>query len=213
MNNLQQDYRIFNFTTDKRHDAVLNDIHNLCLEAQLDTHNPANENMSTINWENKSHSLLYLLEKTDRFHFKNGMFTVLYDNNSNRIIACSGIYRSHFDPAVGIGGVRTWIVRDYRTKYLVSKYIIPWQFSWCCDNKLKIFALTFNEYNYKLMLILNRSGKYSNQRNNYIMGIKRELIYQNMKILNRMSCIQGINQYVMYQKLDPEYTVNFPDAI
>ena len=162
------------------------DIIRLCFEAELEIEKDAHQNMETDDWWLKPYTLLYLMHKTDKFHAGKGMFNILYDMTpqtdsngdkfiSNRVIACSGIYKSDFDPNVAIGGVRTWIVPEYRTKYLVSKYITPIQFDWCKEHDISVFALTFNEYNKRLMHILNRSGDYSKQRKSHIMGVKRLL--------------------------------------
>jgi hypothetical protein len=200
---MYNNYELINISTDQCNKNMLGDIFNFCSAAEKETDKLAYVNMTTQNWDEKPNTLLYLLEKTDRFHKHNGLFSFLYDKD--KIIACSGVYKSSFDPYVAIGGVRSWVLSGYRSKYLISKKIIPHQISWCNSLNLKVFALTFNEYNNKFMMILNRSGKYSSRSS--------KLNYPNMEILNRLSHIQGVNQYVMYQKLDSEYKVNFPDPI
>ena len=54
---------------------------------------PAAVNMYDEQWESKTNTLMYILEKADRFK-KNGMFQVLFD--SDEVIACSGIYKSSY---------------------------------------------------------------------------------------------------------------------
>lgn len=195
--------RTISFTSDQLQSNILDDLHRLCHEAEQNISMPAHVNMMLDQWENKPNTLMYLLRKTDRFHSGNGLFTLLYDidNNPRRIIACSGIYRSNFDHNVAIGGVRTWKIKDYRNRYLVSKYIFTDQINWCRSNGLKIFALTFNEYNLKVMKILNKSGLYLDSIN------------EDMEMLDRKSYIQGVNQYVMFQRIDPYYNVNFPESV
>ena len=105
---------------------------------------PAAVNMYDEQWESKTNTLMYILEKADRFK-KNGMFQVLFD--SDEVIACSGIYKSAFCDQLAIGGTRTWIDKNYRNLSLSREYLLTREKQWAIENKFKAIALCFNDYN------------------------------------------------------------------
>jgi len=165
--------------------------------------------MEYTDWENKPHTLLYLLLKTDQFHTGNGIFSFIY--NKDEIVASSGAYKSEFDSNVVIGAVRAWKNPKYRGGYFIAENIMPHHINWAKENNSKIFALTFNEYNYKLMRIMNRSEKYEKTRNSkFLFGSKRPTFYQDMEILPYTVTIKGTKQHVMYISFDSSYDPLWP---
>lgn len=158
---------------------------------------PAHENMQTNNWANKTNTLLYILEKTDRF--KNGLFSVLFDDN--KVAACSGSYISDFSKEVAILGVRTWIASGYRNKLVSRDYILPYQRQWAVNNNCKIVALTFNEYNKNLIKLWNRIrlGESRPARKLHHFG------YKNLSTLDFPVTIQYTKQYVLYEKINDNF--------
>ena len=188
---------------------ILHDIEYFCKECELELDKPAKENMEFTDWENKPNTLLYLLLKTNQFSKNNGIFSFLYDND--RIVASSGAYKSEFDENVVIGAVRAWKSSKFRGGYFIANNIMPYHLNWAKENNSKIFALTFNEYNYKLMRIMNRSEKYEKSRNShFLFGSKRPTFYQDMDVLPFTVLIKNTKQYVLYTKLDIDYEPKWP---
>lgn len=186
------------------------DLINFCKQAELESSAPALDNVIYTEWENKPESLLHVLFKTDRFDAGKGNFYMLY-NDDDYPIAVSGVYKSDFDPNVAIGGVRTWKLSQNRGHHIVAEYILPLQVAWAKNNGCKVFALSFNDYNSKLMQILNRSGKYEKTRSSkFLFGKQRTLFYQEMQMLPFKVLIKNTEQHILYKTLDSSYSVNWP---
>lgn len=167
--------------------------------ASKETDQPAHQNMYSPDWNNKPETLLYLLEKTDRF--KNGFFSILFDNNI--IAACSGAYKSDFCNEVAILGCRTWIASSYRNQLISREYLLPHEKSWAISAGCKILAVTFNDYNKKLIHIWQRArfGEKRPDRKKHHFG------YENLNTLDFPVLIQYTKQYVLYEQIDS--TFNF----
>ena len=188
---------------------TLEDIFTFCKKCELDTKKPASQNMAFSNWENTNHTLLYLLFKTDRFSNGNGTFSFIYDNNE--IVASSGAYRSEFDPTVVIGGVRVWKMANHRGSMVVAEHIMPLHIQWARDNNAKIFALTFNEYNKRVMQSMNRQGKYEKIKHKYFLfGSLASTFYREFIPLDYPVLIQNTKQYVIYKNLEDGYEPLWP---
>ena len=199
---------IINISSNEISNDIWLDLELFCQKAQIDTNKQAAINMAYDNWENKPNTLLYLLKFDERFKKNNGFLSLLYDNN--QIIACSGISLANFDRNIAIGGMRTWIHKEYRAQNLIVKHIRPIHLAWCVARLLKVYALTFNEYNLNLMQILNRAGKYSKYKNRQIFGSHNDEFYQNMTILDNTINLNNTKQYVMYHKFDKDYQIIWP---
>lgn len=115
---------------------------------------PASSNMWHDDWESKVETLPYILEKTDRFNGVSGEYNILYDNDN--IVACGGVYISSFSTEVAIGGVRTWVAKEYRNNSLLREYLLPAHKAWAIERGLSILALTFNDYNKNLIKVFTR---------------------------------------------------------
>ena len=191
-------------------DQTLNDIFSFCKKCELDTKRPASENMAYTDWENKNHTLLYLLFKTDRFKTGKGIFSFLYDDD-NEIVASSGSYKAEFDHNVVIGAVRAWKMPKYRGSIVVAEHIMPIHISWAIGEGAKVFALTFNEYNKGVMMSMNRQGKYAKIKDKYFMfGSLSNTFYREFTPLPYKVIIQNTEQYVIYRDLVPGYTPLWP---
>jgi hypothetical protein len=177
----------------------IDDIVELCKTAEDEKSKAASDNMKHTDWQTNSASLLYILLKGKRFHFNNGLFTCLYDND--QLVAVSGCYRSEFDKDVIIGGVRAWVIPQYRAKYVQSNYLLKTQKEWTMENNAKAFALTFDDYNLKLMQIITRDGKYETKAVKGV-GHTRPDFYNSFIKLPEKIIIQNTPQWVMYQKFD-----------
>jgi hypothetical protein len=193
-------------------DQTLNNIFSFCKKCELDSKRPASANMAYTDWENKNNTLLYLLLKTDRFKSANGIFSFLYDEN-NEIVASSGSYKADFDPNVVIGAVRAWKMPKYRGSIVVAEHIMPIHIDWAKKEGAKVFALTFNEYNKRVMMSMNRQGKYEKIKDKYFLfGSLSSTFYREFIPLPYKALIQNTEQYVIYRNLVDGYNPNWPQA-
>ena len=182
-------------------DVDQQDFFNFCQAALLDTEQPASINMWDNNWTTATHTLPYLLEVEKRFA-ENGKFFVLLNND--KIIAGSGIYQSDFDQHIAICGIRSWVNKEYRGQFLLGSHLFPAQVKWAKANGYKQIAITFNDYNSKLMNIFIRNGA----------GVKKNrqvdsLFYTGVNQVPFPVTIKYTPQWVLYQKLDPDWEFDY----
>jgi hypothetical protein len=173
-------------------------------DASTEEDQPAHSNMWDLKWEIKTNTLPYILTHTDRFK-KNGSFYVLFDDSV--VVACSGAYTSNFSNDVALLGVRTWIHCNYRHKLISREYLLPAQKAWAIKNNHKIVALTFNDYNKNIIKIWNRKrlGEVRTSREPHHFG------YDNVHIVDFPVNIQYTKQWVIYEKLDSNFTFDWDD--
>ena len=184
-------------------DVDQQDFFDFCRSALLDTEQPASVNMWDDNWSTTTHTLPYLLEVEKRFA-NNGKFFVLLDDD--KIIACSGIYQSDFNQHIAICGIRSWVNKEYRGKFLLGSHLFPAQVKWAKANSYKQIAITFNDYNSKLKNIFIRNG----------VGVKKNrqvdsLFYTGVHQVPFPVTIKYTPQWVLYQKLDSDWTFDYSE--
>lgn len=170
---------------------------NFCRTASKEIDEPAHRNMFSQNWNVDPNTLPYHIYVSNRFK-KNGNFFIGMINEE--IIAASGVYVSEFDKNVAIGGVRSWVNKKYRGKFIIGRHLLPLQLFWAKEKKLKTIALTFNEYNKRLLPYFRRSG----------FGIKKNrnvnsLFYNGLHEVSHPLTIQHTKQWAIYHKIDETY--------
>jgi hypothetical protein len=124
---------------------------------------------------------------------------LLVDENDN-ILGTSGANVSDFDKNVVLGGVRTWLNKDLRGQFMMGRHVLPHQLSWASSLGFKTLALTFNDYNKRLLPYFARSG----------LGIEKKrkpgsLFYNGQHILDFPVTINYTKQWVVYHKIDELY--------
>jgi len=169
-----------------------------CRRASLETTEPAHTNMWSENWPNDWNTLPYHVYVSDRFKVHGDIFVTTIDDT---IEAVSGVYISEFDPAVAIGGVRSWVNATFRGQFMVGRHILPQQLKWAKTKNCKTIALTFNDYNKRLIPYFKRTG----------FGIKKNrnpdsLFYNGLHEVSFPVRIQNTKQWVIYSKIDDNYT-------
>ena len=176
--------------------------YNFCQEVGTTSKDPAAKNM----WGEGNNTLPYLLNNTDRFKYPNGDFSVLFDKD--KVVACSGVYRSSFDVNVAIAGVRTFVDDQYRHMSLNREYFLVEQKRWCIDNNIKIVMLTFNDYNKNLINVFKRRrlGEKIDRCNT---REPKHLFYRNFNQVQFPLTIQHTKQWAIYEKLDDDYDANW----
>jgi hypothetical protein len=176
------------------------EIFDFCKQAFEEKSQPSHINMWNDDWENDTSTLPYLLYKSNRFNNSNGDMFLLFDDD-NKILAMSGVNISDFDPNVALGGVRSWVNKSMRGKFVIGGYFLPIQLKWATDRNLKTIALTINDYNKRLIPYLKRSG----------LGINKQLDNPNSMFHNGQFyvdfpvIINYTKQWVMYHKIDENY--------
>jgi hypothetical protein len=179
------------------------EILDFCKQAFEEKSEPSHVNMWDDDWENNPATLPYLLYESNRFINNNGdMFLILDDNNE--ILAMSGVNISDFDPNVALGGVRTWLNKDMRGKFVIGRYLLPMQLKWAKDHNLKIIALTFNDYNKRLIPYFKRSGFGIEKKRN-----PDSMFYNGQFHIDFPVTINHTKQWVLYHKIDEQYQPNW----
>lgn len=158
---------------------------------------PAAVNHNVEDWHEDEKSLPYILYHKNRYDRRGEYFFLLDDNE---IIAGSGIYRSDFCHDLAIGGSRTYVNPDYRAKWLVAKYLLPAQLRWAERRYYRAVALTFNEYNKKVINAITRTG----------LGIKKNrtpdmMFYEAVYTVDYPVLIKNTPQWVIYHKIDRDF--------
>jgi putative lipoic acid-binding regulatory protein len=164
---------------------------------------PASKNM----WGLKNnYSLPYLLNFTDRFSQPKGIFYILFDKN--KVIGTSGTYISDFSNNISLAGVRTWIDKKYRHLNINKEYFLPIQKQWAIEKKIKIVALSFNEYNKNLIQVFKRS-RLGEKSNRISTRQSRHLFFNGLCEVPFTVKIQNTEQWVIYEKLDNDFKFNW----
>lgn len=173
-----------------------------CKAAYAEKEEPSHVNMWDEDWENNPATLPYLVYYSQRFKKDQGDVYALL--KFGEVIAISGVNKSNFDPYVALGGVRTWVIKPYRGKFLVGRHICPLQLKWAKERNFKTLCLTFNEYNKRLIPYFKRSGLGIQKKRN-----PNSLFYNGQYHVDYPLCINNTKQYVIYHKIDESYEPNW----
>lgn len=162
------------------------------------TEDPASVNMWHEYWMDRPETFPYLVYLSQRFANDNGQFFVC--KIDGELQAVSGIQISPFDNYVALGGVRSWVNEKYRGKFIIGRHLLPLQVAWAKSKGIKTIALTFNNYNKKLISYFKRSG----------LGIKKKrnpnsMFYNGVHEVPFTCNVQYTEQWVIYDKLDTNY--------
>lgn len=136
-----------------------------------------------------------------RFGGSRGEMYVVFDGA--RVVGCSGCYVSEFSDKVGLLGVRSWLEPEYRSRQIIRNRGLPAQRDWMISKGMKQVALSFNEYNRKLVYLFTKGFVKREHRT------PRHMFYLNMHVLSYQVVIQHTPQWVIYEKLDPTSAWDF----
>lgn len=170
-----------------------------CRSTESDSSQPASVNMWHVDWQNNNFTLPYLLFKSDRFSNNNGQFNFLL--HDNKIVACSGIYRSEFCYDFAVAGSRTWVNKEYRNCKISRDYLLPAERKWAIKKGFLAVGLTFNDYNKNLINLWKRSRLGGN-------GKKRQpthLFYNNFNELSFPVWVQYTKQWLIYEEIGSDF--------
>ena len=109
--------------------------------SDLDPKNPALKNMG----EDEEAGLLYNIKHKIRWTKDEGQISFLM-SDSDDIVGVSCVEKTKY-PYVAIGGIRTWVLKEYRTKDVVSNKLLDSNLAWAIQNRMAGMMMTFNDYN------------------------------------------------------------------
>lgn len=182
------------------------EFYNFCRVQSSEITQPAAKNMWHDDWPTHNYTLPYVLEKDLRFREPFGDFNIL--KLDSKIIACAGVYQSTFSSNIAIAGCRTWVSKEFRNTNLMREFILPVQKQWSIDRNYKMICLSFNEYNKNIIEIFKRRrlgeqiDRFKNQK-------PRHLFYTGVHTVDFLVNIQHTPQWVIYEKLDSDYSFNW----
>lgn len=170
-----------------------------CKAESNDTRQSAHSNMWCEEWASTPDTLVYQLHKRYRYFDGNGEFHIAFDDD--KIIGCSGVYRSQFCNDLAIVGCRTWIKREYRNKSIPREYLLPANKEWALKNNCKAAAITFNEYNRNLIEPFKRKrfGEVRSER------APHHLFYNDLIEIKFPVEIFKTKQWLSYETLDKNF--------
>jgi hypothetical protein len=171
-----------------------------CKESSLEDL-PAAKNMWHDQWQSHSETLPFILNNTDRFKNSGTFHILLHDN---QIVLCGGVYKSEFSKNIALAGTRTWVKKEYRNLSLIRDYLLPEHKAWSIKNGCKQIVICFNEYNKNLRKIFyrNRLGEPNNRIFN---RSEQHLFHSNINELPFAVNIQDTPQWILYEKIDPNW--------
>jgi hypothetical protein len=162
-------------------------------------------NYDVDDWDNKPHTLLYVLFKDNRFNSERGGLVLIYDNN--KLCGISGYNRSTFNSDVYILGARTIIDKEYRHRLLMSSYFIPTQIEQVRD-RAKMVVFIFDKKNVFNLYDIFTSGKL----NLFLKNKYQEFahIWDNLKAVEFPIIIyKGTIHNALYINIDPDYSFDW----
>ena len=188
---------------------LLDDITYICSLAEKNKKEPARDNYTVTDWQEKTNTLLYVLCNTNRFKEDNGLFSVIY--NDNEPIGFAGAYKHDNNSNVLICYVRTYMLEGYRGKNILGYHVLPHQIKFARAQNCRYIWFTFNEYNKSIYDMLKRftEGK------GVVFGSKTSNIYKRAIYYDDLVLIKGVKQYVVEIDLSlfTNYELNNLDKI
>ena len=160
---------------------------------------PAAVNMWAEDWKTQTHTLPYILTNSNRYSGNNGVFFLVI--HQSEIVGCGGIYFSEFNSKFALAGCRTWINPAHRNKSLPREILLPAQKKWAIDRGAVAVGVTFNDYNKNLINTWKRKrlGEQRSHRQPH------HLFYSNFNEVDFPVTIQYTKQWLIYEKLDPNF--------
>lgn len=168
-----------------------------CLQAKNDTL-PGSSNLDTEDWENKSHTLLYLIYKEKRYDgYLSSYIGLCLDNE---LIAGAGYYPLDEDVNIANVNSRYYTVPKYRNNVFQGTYIFP-KIIEEVSQKYKAALMSYNGYNMWLRTALIRI----NQNKAAFFGRKTPVEYKGWNEISIPLLIKNTPQWCFYKLFDNSY--------
>jgi len=102
---------------------------------------PASKNMGL----DSESGLLWNIENKKRWTADKGEIAILI-NDQEEVVGVSCVEKTE-QALLSIGGIRTWVLKPYRGKNVVSNMLLGSNLEWSTQNDMAGMMLTFNDYN------------------------------------------------------------------
>lgn len=175
------------------------DLEQACRLAIEECDRDSTQNLNVENWAQNPASLFFLLLREKRFTSGKGVFTTLY--SGDKIVAMSGVYLHEVNPLVAIGGVRSWVAKKLRGKFLLASYLLPWQELWARERGCERFWVTFNQYQKAMALRKKVGPSLGTERRALLIGRTDPDFYHAFQLMPELQKIKHTSQYVWEKRL------------
>lgn len=176
---------------------------NFCRKAEKEEKHAAAVNMGTEGWESRINTLLYVFAIEKRFPRSAGGLDLVYIKDE--LIGVSGFYRSDFSKDIFIIGVRSWIKKEYRFSFILTKASYASQTLRAQAMGAKMVAFTYNEDTRPFAAYVDRCNRDPEQHKRAPWGEAIPDFYRNMTYNEMPLKIRETKQWVLYKKLDPAF--------
>jgi hypothetical protein len=195
------------FLTSKNREEYFDKLFDFC--SRNFENKPIFQNYDVIDWENKPHTLLYVLYIEKRFDECG--YGVYIDEN-NKIIAGSGMYRSEFNNDIFVIACRTLKDKSCRGyDKNVMRYIWSEQVKIIKEKNAKGVMMTYDVDKESRMVKSFFKNKKLLQKSRLVNNTIPEL--QNLKILDFPIKMKGVYQYIVYKIFDEKENDNILDLL
>jgi len=176
-----------------------------CKESQNDTR-PGAVNMDFVDWENKPHTLLYLLYKEKRFDGPTNGYVMC--KKEGRIVCGHGFYVSEIDRMVCMG-CRTYTVPGINCHALQGD-IKDFIFDIARENGMAGFFISMNEYNKRFVHGYNKINDPANFKTSFRDETGQWWARKDRKISPTVPCdfpinLKNVKQWIIYHLWDSSY--------
>jgi hypothetical protein len=152
------------------------------------------KNISSVNWETNTASLLYLIYNERRFDSPKAKYKIVIADGE---IICGGGYAPlNVDDSICLLSVRTYTLPKYRIRMWGSEFIIPKCIVEAREIGYKACILTFNEYNLPLKTLVERMN--AGRLATLGVDVTARKVFKDFKSLEWPVIINNTKQWVMY---------------
>lgn len=93
-----------------------------------------------------------------RWNRGQGQIALLYDEILGSIVGISAVENNYLSEALGSGGNRCWLQKQYRLQREVTRFLLSSNLAWCTDQGKAGMMLTFNDYNREIYEIIAKKS-------------------------------------------------------
>jgi hypothetical protein len=87
-----------------------------------------------------------------------GQIALLYEEVLGSIVGISAVEDNYLSEALGSGGNRCWLQKNYRLNREVTRYLLSSNLDWCAKRNKVGMMLTFNDYNREIYEIIAKKS-------------------------------------------------------
>jgi hypothetical protein len=185
--------------SDDMTERQIGEIAGFCEKAAGDFSKPAHINM-VFNAEDPR-TLAYLLFQEKLFQKGKGGLCIKRDEFTSEIVGLSGFYRSAVSPFVFAMGVRTWVLKEKRQGFTMSRHLFPHMFELAKEFGAKLGYWSFNSYNRRYFEAFSQTQSHPRYQN----SDRIFSFYKDMVFLPYPVRIRNVEQWVCYKKTDPAF--------